>query len=86
VIYQWTANNLGTPNGNPVNVAFNTIPSQASYLFNYDPNAFNLYQNGVHLKQGTDFTTGSGVYTLTNTPDTILNIMVNQTFARTGAV
>ncbi len=86
VVYQWTANNLGTPNGNPVNVAFNTIPSQASYLFNYDPNAFNLYQNGVHLKQGTDFTTGSGVYTLTNTPDTILNIMVNQTFARTGAV
>ncbi len=86
VVYQWTADNLGTPNGNPVNVAFNTIPSQASYLFNYDPNAFNLYQNGVHLKQGTDFTTGSGVYTLTNTPDTILNIMVNQTFARTGAV
>jgi hypothetical protein len=86
VVYQWTADNLGTPNGNPVNVAFNTIPSQAQYLFNYDPNAFNLYQNGVHLKQGTDFTTGSGVYTLTNTPDTILNIMVNQTFARTGAV
>lgn len=86
VVYQWTPDNLGTPNGNPVNVAFNTIPSQASYLFNYDSNAFNLYQNGVHLKQGTDFTTGSGVYTLTNTPDTILNIMVNQTFARTGAV
>lgn len=86
VVYQWTPNNLGTPNGNPVNVAFNTIPGQASYLFNYDSNAFNLYQNGVHLKQGTDFTTGSGVYTLTNTPDTILNIMVNQTFARTGAV
>lgn len=86
VVYQWTADNLGTPNGNPVNVAFNTIPSQASYLFNYDSNAFNLYQNGVHLKQGTDFTTGSGVYTLTNTPDTIANIMVNQTFARTGAV
>jgi len=86
VVYQWTANNLGTPNGNPVNIAFNTIINQAQYLFNYDPNAFNLYQNGVHLKQGTDFTTGSGVYTLTNTPDTILNIMVNQTFARTGAV
>jgi hypothetical protein len=86
VVYQWTPNNLGTPNGNPVNIAFNTIVNQASYLFNYDPNAFNLYQNGVHLKQGTDFTTGTGVYTLTNTPDTILNIMVNQTFARTGAV
>jgi len=86
VVYQWTPNNLGTPNGNPVNVAFNTLPGQSQYLFNYDANAFNLYQNGVHLKQGTDFTTGTGVYTLTNTPDTILNIMVNQTFARTGAV
>ncbi len=86
VVYQWTPNNLTTPNGNPVNVAFNTIPNQVSYFFNYDPNAFNLYHNGVHLKQGTDFTTGTGVYTLTNTPDTILNIMVNQTFARTGAV
>jgi len=86
VVYQWTPNNLGTPAGNAVNVAFNTIINQGQYLFNYDANAFNLYQNGVHLKQGTDFTTGSGVYTLTNTPDTILNIMVNQTFARTGAV
>lgn len=86
VVYQWTPNNLGTPNGNPVNIVFNTIIGQTQYFFNYDPNAFNLYHNGVHLKQGTDFTTGTGVYTLTNTPDTILNIMVNQTFARTGAV
>lgn len=86
VVYQWTPNNLGTPNGNPVNITFNTIINQTSYLFNFDPYAFNLFQNGVHLKQGTDFTTGTGLYTLTNTPDTILNIMVNQTFARTGAV
>lgn len=86
VVYQWTPNNLGTPNGNPVNVAFNTIIGQTQYFFNYDANAFNLYQNGLFLKQGTDFTTGSGIYTLTNSPDTISNIMVNQTFARTGAV
>jgi hypothetical protein len=86
VVYQWTPNNLGTPNGNPVNIAFNTPVGQTQYFFNYDPDAFNLFQNGVHLKQGTDFTTGTGVYTLTNSPDTILNIMVNQTFARTGAV
>ncbi len=86
VVYQWTANNLGTPNGNPVNIAFNTIIGQTQYFFSYDANAFNLYQNGLYLSQGTDFTTGSGIYTLTNSPDTILNIMVNQTFARTGAV
>ena len=86
VVYQWTPNNLGTPNGNPVNVVFNTIIGQTQYFFNFDPLAFNLYHNGVSLKQGTDFTTSTGVYTLTNSPDTILNIMVNQTFARTGAV
>jgi hypothetical protein len=86
VVYQWTPNNLSTPNGNPVNIVFNTIIGQTQYFFNYDLNAFNLYHNGVHLKQGVDFTTGTGVYTLTNSPDTILNIMVNQTFARTGAV
>ena len=86
VVYQWTPNNLGTPNGNPVNVAFNTIIGQTQYFFSFDSLAFNLYQNGVHLSQGTDFTTATGLYTLTNTPDTILNIMVNQTFARTGAV
>lgn len=86
VVYQWTPNNLGTPNGNPVNTVFNTIIGQNQYFFNYDANAFNLYQNGLYLSQGSDFTTGSGVYTLTNTPTTIANIMVNQTFARTGAV
>ena len=86
VVYQWTPNNLGVPNGNPVNFVFNTIPNQSNYFFNFDLNAFNLYHNGVSLKQGTDFTTGSGVYTLTNTPTTNLNVLVNQTFARTGAV
>jgi hypothetical protein len=86
VVYQWTPNNLGTPNGNPVNVTFNTIIGQTQYFFSFDPLAFNLYQNGIYLSQGTDFTTSTGVYTLTNSPDTILNIMVNQTFARTGAV
>jgi hypothetical protein len=64
----------------------NTIVGQTAYAFSYDPYAFNLFQNGVALLQDTDFTTATGGYTLTNTPDTILNIMVQQTFARTGAV
>ena len=85
-VLQWSPNNLGTPNGNPVNVVRNTIIGQTTYPFSYDVNAFNLYQNGVHLVQGVEFTVGSGGYTLINTPDTILNIMVQQTFARTGAV
>ena len=83
---QWTDNNLGVPNGNPVNVDVYTTIGQSLYSFSLDPNAFNLYENGVLLKQGTDYTTGTGTYTLAVSPDTIQNILVQQTFARTGAV
>jgi hypothetical protein len=62
------------------------VIGQATYLFSYNPLAFNLYQNGIDLVQGTDFTTASGAYTLANTPTTTLNTLLNQTFARTGAV
>ena len=84
-IIQWTPNNLGLPNGNPVNVIAYTISGQALYAFSYDANAFNLYENGVFLTQGTDFTTSTGNYTLVPTP-TGTNLLVQQTFARTGAV
>lgn len=84
-IYQWTPNNLGQPNGTPVNVLNYTVPNQALYTFSYDPNAFNIYENGVLLTQGTDFTTATGTYTLIPTP-TNINVVVQQTFARTGAV
>ena len=82
---EWTANNLGVPNGSPVNIIANTVIGQTLYPFSYDVNAFNLYQNGVLLKQGTDYTTATGTYTLTNSPTTITNILQQQTFARTGA-
>jgi hypothetical protein len=82
---EWTANNLGVPNGSPVNIVANTVIGQTIYSFSYDVDAFNLYQNGVLLKQGTDYTTATGTYTLTNSPTTIINILQQQTFARTGA-
>ena len=85
-IIQWTPNNLGVANGTPVNVDAFTVIGQTIYPFNYNVNAFNLFSNGVLFKQGTDFTTGTNTYTLTNSPTTITNIMVQQTFARTGAV
>lgn len=84
-ILQWTANNLTTPNGNPVNVLINTIVGQVGYSFSYDVDAFNLYQNGILLKQGTDYTTASGAYTLANSPTTSITVLQQQTFARTGA-
>lgn len=84
-IIEWTANNINQPNGTPVNVINYTVPGQSLYSFSYDPNAFNLYENGIFLTQGTDFTTTSGNYTLVPTPSGV-NLMVQQTFARTGAV
>lgn len=85
-ILQWTPNNLGVANGTPVNVDAFTIVGQTIYPFSYNINAFNLFSNGVLLKQSTDYTTATGTYTLANTPDNITTIMVQQTFARTGAV
>lgn len=82
---QWTANNLTVPNGNPVNIIANTVIGQTTYSFSYDANAFNLYENGVLLRSGTDYTTATGTYTLSNTPTTITNILQQQTFSRTGA-
>jgi hypothetical protein len=84
-VIQWTENNLGVPNGSPTNVVAYTVPGQVGYSFGYDANAFNLYENGVMLRQGTDYATATGSYTMTQTPDST-NIMLQQTFARAGAV
>ena len=85
-IYQWSQNNLGVANGTPVNVDAFTVIGQTIYPFSYNINAFNLYSNGVLFKQGVDYTTATGSYTLSNTPTNNITIMVQQTFARTGAV
>ena len=85
-IIQWADSNLGVPVGNPVNVDTFTIIGQTIYPFSFDVNAFNLYNNGVLQKQGTDYTTSTGSFTLTTTPTSISNILVQQTFTRTGAV
>ena len=84
-IIQWSANNLGVPNGTPVNEVIQTIIGQVTYPFSFTPGGFNLYQNGVLLKLDTDFTTVVGAYTLSNIPDTVSNVILQQTFARAGA-
>jgi len=85
-VIQWTANNLTTPNGDPVNVLIQTIIGQVVYSFSYNADAFSLYQNGVLLLNGTDYTTAVGGYTLANTPINNTDLLLQQTFARTGAV
>ena len=85
-VLQWTPNNLGVANGTPVNIdAFTTI-GQTIYPFSFNINAFNLFSNGVLFKQATDYTVATGSYTLSTAPLTNTTIMVQQTFARTGAV
>jgi hypothetical protein len=85
-IIQWSTDNLNQPNGFPNNILVFTVIGQTVYTYSYDADAFNLYSNGVILLQGTDYTTASGTYQLTNTPTNTSTVMVQQTFARTGAV
>lgn len=85
-IIQWSPDNLNQPNGFPNNIVAFTVVGQTVYSYSYNVNAFNLYSNGVILLQGTDYTTASGTYVLANTPNTNSTVMVQQTFARTGAV
>jgi hypothetical protein len=85
-VIQWAANNLGVPNGTPVNVSINTVIGQSTYSFGFTTGALNIFMNGLLLLLGTDYTTtGSASYTLSNTPTTVLTNMVNQTYARAGA-
>jgi hypothetical protein len=85
-VIQWSPNNLGVPNGTPVNVSINTTAGQATYTFSFTTGALNIFMNGLLLLLGTDYTTtGSSSYTLTTTPTTTLTNIVSQTFARAGA-
>jgi hypothetical protein len=86
-VIQWSQNNLGVANGTPVNVDAYTVVGQSNYSFSYNINAFNLYNNGVLQVNGTDYTATSGsLYTLSTAPLVNTNILVQETFARTGAV
>lgn len=82
---QFSGNNLGTPTGIPSNVVAYTVNGQTVYTYTYDPLAFNLFANGALLKQTTDYTTATGSYTLTVTPDNSTTVLVQQSFARVDA-
>lgn len=84
-ILQWTQNNLTVPNGTPINVVTNSVIGQDTYPFSYVANALNIYQNGILLDDGTDYTAGFGDYVLANTPTDVNQILLQQTFNRTGS-
>lgn len=85
-VIQWTPNNLEVPAGTPINSVTNSVIGQDTYPFSYVANALNVYQNGVLLDDGTDYTAGFGEYTLSNVPTDVNQILLQQTFDRTGAV
>ena len=84
-ILQWAENNLGVPTGTPINVVRNTIIGQDTYPFSYVAGALNIYQNGVLLDYDTDYLAGFGEYTLATVPTDNRQILLQQTFDRTGA-
>jgi hypothetical protein len=84
-IYQWNNNNLNIPNGAPINVVTNSVIGEDTYPFSYVANALNIYQNGILLDDGTDYTAGFGDYVLANTPTDVNQILLQQTFDRTGS-
>ena len=81
---QFTANNLTTPAGTMQNVLAYTSAGQATYSFNYNALAFDLYSNGCLLKPTSDYTTATNSYTFTIIP-IASTILVQQTFASVGA-
>ena len=85
VIIQFSGNNTTTPTGTPVNIVTFTSIGQTNYSFNFTSGALNIYANGVLYKGSVDYTSTTGSYTLTNTPNNNITVLQQQTFARAGA-
>ena len=84
-IIQFADNNLTTAAGNQTSLATNTIPGQPNYSYSFNANAFELYNNGALQILTSDYTLGTGSYTLTTTPTVSTNILQQTTYNRTGA-
>lgn len=84
-VIQFNDNNQTTPIGNQTSVATNTIVGTSIYNYNFNADAFELYNNGALQVLTGDYTLGSTSYTLTTTPTTTLNILQQTTYSRNGA-
>lgn len=84
-IIQFAPNNSGTPVGYQSSTSLNTIVGQSIYNFSYSPNYFELYNNGALQVAGSDYNTGSNLYTLSVTPTSNLNLLQQQTYNGNGA-
>ncbi len=82
---QFNDNNQTVPIGNQTSTAINTIIGTSIYNYNFNADAFELYNNGSLQVLTDDYTLGSTSYTLTTSPTTTLNILQQTTYSRTGA-
>ncbi len=82
---QFNDNNQTVPIGNQTSTAINTIIGTSVYNYNFNADAFELYNNGSLQVLTDDYTLGSTSYTLTTTPTSTLNILQQTTYSRTGA-
>lgn len=84
-VVQFAENLLTTPAGGSSSVAINTVVGQSTYTYSYNTLAFELYGNGALQEQGSDYTTGTGSYTLSVAPTTNLTILQQTAYQRTDA-
>lgn len=84
-VIQFNDNNQTVPIGNQTSTAINTIVGTSIYNYNFNADAFELYNNGALQSLTGDYTLGSTSYTLTTTPTSNLNILQQTTYTRTGA-
>jgi len=82
---QFNENNQTVPIGNQTSTAINTIIGTSIYNYNFNADAFELYNNGALQVLTGDYTLGSTSYTLTTVPTSTLNILQQTTYSRTGA-
>jgi hypothetical protein len=82
---QFNDNNQTVPVGNQTSTATNTIVGTITYNYNFNADAFELYNNGSLQVLTDDYTLGSTSYTLTTSPTSNLNILQQTTYTRTGA-
>ena len=84
-IIQWTTNNIQTQTGVPHTSEKFTVQGLTTYSLDYTSNSLVLYENGLLLTKGTDYSELSGGYNLATTPVRSSDCLTQQTFSRTGA-
>lgn len=82
---QFANNNLGISCASCQNSLFYSTNGQTTYSFDNNPNAFQLYMNGVILSLTEDYSATSSDYTLVNAPSNDYTLIQQQIFARVGA-